>query len=167
MSRIDFVTGAPEQYAHLVDALATVPDRVRAAVNGHSDDDLRRPTEDGGWSAQRVLAHLAIYAHSTGVFIHRMVTMTDPERVFEDEDAIVEARGLMNSAAEDLLRELEAEVGETVGFLSETPDAAWGRRGMAMGMSRSVRQQVQRHIDHFEEHIAQLHEILGTREQAA
>jgi uncharacterized damage-inducible protein DinB len=165
MSRIDFVTGAPQKYAHLVDSLATVPDRLRRAVAGRSAGDLRREPAGGDWSAQRVLAHLAVYAHHNGVFIHRMVTMWDPERAAFDEDALIDQHGYLRMEPNDLLQLIDDEVSKTVDFLSETPDAAWGRRGMVAGASRSVRQQVQRHIDHFQEHIDQVAALLDTREQ--
>ena len=165
MSRIDFVTGAPLKYAHLVDRLSTVPDRTRQAVGRAGSGDLRREPAGGGWSAQRVLAHMAVYAHHNGVFIHRMVTMYDQNRTPFDEDAIVEHEGFLRMDPANLVRYIDDEVSKTVDFLAETPDAAWGRRGMVNGASRSVRQQVQRHIDHFEEHIDQVAELLGTHEQ--
>src|SRR5690606_35290590 len=47
LSRIDFVTGAPEKYAHLVDALATVPDRLRLVLRGRTTAELRREPGEG------------------------------------------------------------------------------------------------------------------------
>jgi hypothetical protein len=160
MARIDFVTGAPEQYAHLVDRLATVPDRVRSAINGASGADLASTPAGEEWPVQRILAHMAIYAHVNSVFIHRMVTMYDSQRMPFDEEAMIEEAGYLSAPPEGVLAVLEDEVGRTVRFLSETPDAAWGRRGMVRGYSRSVRQQVQAHIAHLEEHIEQVRRAL-------
>src|SRR5690554_953973 len=149
MARIDFVTGAPEKYAHLVDALATLPDRLSAAVGNHRTGDLRRPPAEGAWSVQEILAHLAFYAHANGVFIHQMVTMYDQERrPFPPGHQDPELLRLEPAA---LLEYIRDEIGQTVDFLSGTPDAAWGRRGMVRGASRSVRQMVAQHIEHNEE----------------
>lgn len=161
MSRIDFVTGAPEKYAHLVDALSTVPERLRDALAGRSADELARAGSEGAWSVQRTLAHMAVYAHANGVFLHRMVTMTDPPRREIDEEAGAAALGQLDAAA--LLAEVEREIGKTVDFLSETPDAAWGRPGRISGLRRSVRQQVSLHINHMDEHLTQIEAALARR----
>ncbi|MEX2373616.1 MAG: hypothetical protein WD800_07430, partial [Dehalococcoidia bacterium] len=108
MSRIDFVTGAPEKYAHLVDALATVPDRLRRAVAAQPSSALGQP-DAAGWSMERVIAHMAVYARANGVFVHRMVTMTDPEREDFDEDEAASAYAQTGAAA--LLDQFERDIG--------------------------------------------------------
>ena len=154
MSRIDFVTGAPEKYAHLVDALATLPDRLRAAVGNARGADLRRAPSEGEWSVHEILAHLAFYAHANGVFIHQAVTMTDAQRRpwdpgHQDPECLA-----MDTGA--LVEFIADELGKTTDFLAGTPDAAWGRRGLIRGASHSVRQIVALHISHFEEHIEEI-----------
>ena len=153
-NRIDFVTGAPEKYAHLVDRLSTAPDRLRQAVAGRSATELRREPADGNWSVARILAHLAVVVQRNGVFIYRMGTMTDPERMpFSEDD---EAKRLQHSNPESLVASVEASVGEIVAFLSHTPDASWGRPGRKNGLRRSLRQEVETMGDHFDEHIAEI-----------
>lgn len=164
MARIDFVTGAPEKYAHLVDALATLPDRLRTAVGNHRAGDLRRAPGEGEWSVHEILAHLAFYARVNGVFIHQMVTMYDQERrPFASGHQEPECLAMEPAA---LLDDIERELGKTVDFLAGTPDAAWGRRGMVRGASRSVRQMVAQHIEHFEEHVAEIAQQLGAAQTA-
>ena len=158
MPRIDFVTGAPEQYAALVDQLSTVGARLAAVLAGHPDAALRRAPPDG-WSVQRVLGHMAFHAHANGVFIHQLATMTDPQRTpFPSgyEDPALAVRDPL-----ELLQLIEDETAQTVALLSGTPDAAWGRPGFVRGARRSLRQHVQAHIDHLEEHIAQLAQLLS------
>lgn len=157
MSRIDFVTGAPEKYAHLVDNLATVPERLRDVLANRRDAELRRAPEDG-WSVVRILAHMRLYAERNGVFIHQMGTMTDPVRQPFEES---EAEAYASLSADRLLDEFEREVGKTVAFLSLLPDASWGRPGRLAAGRRSLRQQVQLHTDHLNEHIAQIERVLG------
>ncbi len=156
MSRIDFVTGAPEKYADLVDALSVVPERLRRVVEGQSPATLRQE-RDGGWSAVRVMAHMLLYAKRNGVFIHQMATMTDPIRAPFDES---ESEAFVNDP-QRLLDDIEREIGYTVAFLSHTPDASWGRPGRLPSGRRSLRQQVRAHTDHMNEHIAQIEALLG------
>ena len=163
-NRIDFVTGAPEKYAALVDALAVIPNRFRAAVGNASDDAMRQEPRAGEWSALRNLAHCAFIAEANDVFIQQMARMTNPSRkpfpvgyVAEDLEAL--------SVAE-LLDRIETAVGRTVTLLGHTPDAAWGRPGEARCMRRSIRQMVVTHTTHFEEHIATIAALAGTQAAA-
>lgn len=157
MSRIDFVTGAPERYIGEVRALAAIPDRLRAALEGHAAEDLRRVPSEGEWSPARVLAHLLSYARHTGEFIYRIAWMQEPVLVSWDEAAEVEREGWERLEGPELLARIRAEIESTVALLSETPDASWGRPGLhPLGGRRSLRQQVRRHVRHLEDHIAQI-----------
>ncbi|MSQ31402.1 MAG: DinB family protein [Dehalococcoidia bacterium] len=158
MSRIDFVTGAPEKYADLVDALAVIPGRYHAALDGVRDAVMQQ-TPPEGWSPQRVLAHVAFVAEANEVFIYQMATMTDPAR--KPFPSGYEATDLEELPAIDLLRRIEEAVGHTVALLSGTPDAAWGRPGYARGLRRSLRQQVVLHAEHFDEHLAEMQRLIG------
>ena len=85
MSRIDFVTGAPERYIGEVRALAAVPDRLREVLSGQAVEDLRRVPSETEWPPVRVLAHLLSYARHTGEFIYRIAWMEEPLLVTWDE----------------------------------------------------------------------------------
>ena len=163
MSRIDFVTGAPEKYAHLVDALAVLPGRYHAALDGASNAAMRDESPEGQstgtWSPQRILAHAVFVAEANDVFIHQMATMSEPAR--KPFPAGYEAIDLEALSAGDLLRRIDDAVTHTVALLSHTPDAAWGRPGYARGLRRSLRQQVVAHIAHFDEHLAEMTRLLG------
>ena len=157
MSRIDFVTGAPERYIGEVRALAAIPDRLRAALEGRAAEDLRRAPSEGEWSPVRVLAHLLSYARHTGEFIYRIAWMQEPVLVSWDEAAEVEREGWERLEGRELLALIRAEIEGTVALLSETPDASWGRPGLhPLGGRRSLRQQVRTHVRHLENHIAQI-----------
>jgi hypothetical protein len=160
MSRIDFVTGAPEKYAHLVEALATVSERLRSVAASAGPGSWTAPPREGGeWTAQHTLAHMALYAQKNGVFIYQMTTMTEPARLAFDEDA--ETAALEARPAAELVALVEAEVGKAVDLLSGTPDAAWGRPGTIRGARRSLRQQVQSHAAHLHGHVDQIADALG------
>ena len=165
MSRIDFVTGAPEKYAHLVDRLSVVPGRYRAALDRVPDAAMRTEPSEGqppqGWSPQRILAHVTFLAEANDVFIHQLATMTEPTR--KPFPSGYEATELEALPAGDLLQRIDEAVGRTVALLSHTPDAAWGRPGYVRGLRRSLHQQVQGHADHFDEHLAELQRLLGAQ----
>ena len=160
MARIDFVTGAPEKYAHLVESLATVSERLRGVTaTVRASAWTAAPHEGGEWTALHTLAHMALYAQKNGVFIHQMATMTEPARLAFDEDA--ETAALENRTPADLIAIVESEVGKTVELLSGTPDAGWGRPGSIRGARRSLRQQVQSHAEHLQGHVDQIADALG------
>jgi hypothetical protein len=157
LTRIDFVTGAPEKYAHLVESLSTAPQRMADVMRGVTAPQARREVAEG-WSINQILAHTLVFASKNGVFIHQMATMTDPARAPFDEDAEVAA--LSTRETKSLVAEIEREIAKTVELLSRTPDAGWGRPGFIRGGRRSLRQQVKSHADHMHEHIDQIEAML-------
>ena len=150
-NRIDFVTGAPEKYADLVDALSVIPGKVRAAVAGVPEATMRQEPA-GGWSAMRNLAHLAFLAEANDVFITQMAKMTNPSRKPFPSGYIAEDLEALPVAA--LLQRIDDAFSHLVDLLGHTPDAAWGRPGEVRGQRHSIRQMAVYHADHFEEHIA-------------
>ena len=168
MSRIDFVTGAPERYIGEVRALAAVPDRLRLALAGQTDEALRRSPPGAEWSPVRVLAHLLSYARHSREFIYRIAWMEEPESVIWDEADEVEREGWERLGGAELLALIRSEIESTVALLSGTPDASWGRPGLhPIRGRRSLRQQVRGHIDHLEEHIGQIEAALTARGAAS
>lgn len=168
MSRIDFVTGAPEKYMPLVQELSLIPDRVERLVAGYTARDLQRAPAEGEWGANRVLAHMISYALHNGEFIRQIAWMTDPRRRAWDEEAEVAAQGWTNKNGATLAEALREPIAETIELLSSTPDAGWGRPGTVPGRGRrSLRQQLRGHIDHLNEHIDQVEQLLGVPEAAA
>jgi len=167
MSRIDFVTGAPEKYMPLVQELTLIPARVEAVLGGRTARDLQRASE-GEWSAARVLAHMISYARHNGDFICQIAWMTEPQRQPWDEDDEVSREGLVTKNSAALLESLSAAIGETIELLAHTPDAQWGRPGTVPNYGRrSLRQQLRAHIDHFGDHIDQLEALLTAPQPAA
>ena len=158
-NRIDFVTGAPEKYADLVDGLAVIPGRYRAALGGVAEDALRREPGGDHWSALRNLAHVTFTAEANDVFIHQMAKMTLPRRADFPVGYIAEDLETLKGAA--LLQRFEDAIGRTVELLGHTPDAAWGRPGDVRGMRRSLRQHVVAHTDHLVEHLAEIERLVG------
>ena len=167
MSRIDFVTGAPEKYMSMVQELTLLPDRVEPLLAGHAARDLQNAAANE-WSAARVLAHMINHARHNGDFIRQIAWMTDPQRQPWDEEDEIAREGLILATSATLLGALRAAVAETVELLSHTPDAQWGRPGTVPGYGRrSLRQQLRAHIDHLGDHIEQLETLLAAPLPAA
>lgn len=164
-NRIDFVTGAPEKYADLVDRLTALPNKVRGALGNISDAAARQEPADGGWSIARNLGHLLFIAEANDVFIHQMAKMTNPVR--KDFPVGVVAEDLEVLPVATLVQRIDDAISHTVELLGHTPDAAWGRPGEVRRQRRSLRQMVVAHIDHFEEHIVTLAAMSGTKAATA
>ncbi len=158
-NRIDFVTGAPEKYADLVDALSRIPNQYRDALAGASDATMRAEPSDGGWSAQRNLAHAVFLAEANDVFITMMAKMTLPVRKHFESGHVAEELEPLSLA--ELLDRFEAAMGHTVELLSHTPDAAWGRPGEVRGKRYSLRQMVVIHIEHLGDHLAEIARLVA------
>ena len=168
MSRIDFVTGAPEQYMPLVEELGAIPDRVEQLVTGYTTRDLQRAPSEDEWSAGRVLAHMVSYAIHNGEFIRQIAWMTDPRRRAWDEAGEVVAQGWTSQNGATLAEALRESIAETIDLLSSTPDASWGRPGTVPGRGRrSLRQQLRGHIDHLVEHLEQIEALIAAPQPAA
>ncbi len=167
MSRIDFITGAPEKYTPLVQDLTRVAERLEPIVASYTGRDLQKAPSEADWAPSRVLAHMISYAIHNGEFINQIVWMTDPRRRAWDEDAEVSSEGWTNKNGAALIEALREPLNETIELLSGTPDASWGRPGTVPGRGRrSLRQQVQAHTEHLNEHIDQVEALLAVPEAA-
>ncbi|MCC6237468.1 MAG: hypothetical protein IT299_07825 [Dehalococcoidia bacterium] len=154
MSRIDFVTGNALIYLPEVESLATVPDRLEAAVpQGGADAS--------GRGVARILGDLVAYAEHDQVALHRMAWMADPVIRPLDLDAAAEAEQWATKRPAELLDRFTKAIAETVDLLKDQPDAAWGRAGL-FPERRSFRQQVRRSAAHYEAELAALSATSGS-----
>ena len=163
MSRIDFVTGAPEKYMPLVEELSTISDRIESLVSGCTDREMQQTNSADSWSIARIMAHMLSYTRHNSEFIHQIAWMTDPQRRPWDEIAEVTDQDLVSKDGTELSKVLRESIAKTVDLLSNTPDASWGRPGTVPGRGRrSLRQQLRNDINHLVEHIDQIEELVGT-----
>jgi len=158
MSRIDFVTGAPEKYMSMVEELAAVPDHIATILDRLNSNEFRQ-SRDPEWSPARILNHMISYAKHNGEFINQMAWMTDPTRREWDEESELS----MQANSDQLLQSLRDELFTTIELLSHTPDAQWGRPGsISYYGRRSLRQQLRSHIDHLSSHTDQIEQIMAS-----
>jgi hypothetical protein len=155
--RINFVTGAARRYVADVEALAAVPGRLEAAVEGQTGAWFRTAGAEGAWSPARNIGHLIAYARQTHENIYRMAWMTDPLIKAPDDVAANEQHSWEARDQSRLLQWFTEPIAETVHLLKELPDSSWGRPGQSPLVGRrSIRQTVREAVRHMEEHIAQL-----------
>ena len=76
--RINFVTGAPVRYVAHVEALATMPARLEAAVAGLPAGSMRTTAADGGLPVAQTIGMMIEHAQQTHENLYRMAWMTDP-----------------------------------------------------------------------------------------
>lgn len=155
--RINFVTGAPRRYVAHVESLSAVPDRVEGALAGLQAAAMRHEPPGGEWSALRIVGHLIAYARQSYENLNRMAWMTDPIIKMTDDEGADEMYAWALQEPAQLFEWLRESIAESVELLKELPDSSWGRPGQHPEAGRrSVRQQVQAMVAHFEEHIADL-----------
>lgn len=156
--RINFVTGATRRYVGDVEALAGIPVRLEAAVEGQRPDWYRfNGGVEGAWPPARVLGHMIAYARQTRENLYRMAWMTDPILNPLDDEAEAERSSWESQDPAQLVEAFSDTIAETVHLLKELPDSSWGRPGQSPAFGRrSIRQSVRAASRHLDEHVAQL-----------
>ncbi len=162
MARIDFVTGNAQRYLPEVEVMATVPDRVEAALSGHDTSDINAAPAEGEWPAARVLQHMAFYAAQSGHNLRRMAWQEAPTIAVWDEDETIAEHGWARLGGSALVDALTGQLTPSVELLKDLPDAWWGRPGVhpRRGLF-SIRQFVRNQNRHFDQHVEQLNSALG------
>jgi hypothetical protein len=135
----------PEQRS-LRDALASVPDRLAAAI------PPARPAPAGEWTPREVLLHLlAVEDEVWQARLHQLATEPEPHWPwFEPGLAAFDG-----DSWEAVLEAFRSSRGRTIASLDALDGAGWARSGVHERFGRlDVAALLQRAIDHDEEHIA-------------
>ena len=155
--RINFVTGAAVKHVAEIEALAAVPDRVAATLEGQPAAWAHEAPAPAEWGPARVLGHLVAYAAISHENLYRMSYMTDPIIKRVDDETENERNAWESQTAGRLVAQLADAVAKSVELLSDLPDASWGRPGQhPEDGRRSIRQHAVAMVAHFNEHIAQI-----------
>ena len=154
--RINFVTGAPRRYVAHVEALATVPGRLEAAIGGQTPAWMRTPV-GGGLSPARTTGAMIEHARQTRENLVRMAWMTDPMLVPPPEGVPDEVHSWEARDSSRLLAWFAESVAEMVELLKDLPDSSWGRPGQTpIHGRRSIRQTVRDAAAYYEAEVARL-----------
>jgi hypothetical protein len=160
--RINFVTGATQRYVADVEALASMPGRLEAAVEALPVGAMRVPTTEGELSPARTIGAMIEHARQTGENLYRMAWMTDPvlkptEPNTSDDTHSWEARN-----AERLVTWFSEAVAESVHLLKELPDSSWGRPGQSpVSGRRSIRQTVREAVAFYDAEVRRIEAARG------
>ena len=80
----------PAVRAASIEAIATLPERLRAAVAGLDDSQIDTPYRDGGWTVRQVVHHLGD-SHMNG-FIRVKLALTEDQPTIKPYDEAAWAR---------------------------------------------------------------------------
>jgi uncharacterized damage-inducible protein DinB len=113
----------------LIDAYAAGPEKLRRAVAGLSQEELRARPGPGAWSSLEVVIHLA---DSDAISIDRMkriLTEDNPSLLYADETAYIDRLHAHAQDVEDALTLFEAGRRQWARVLRLLPDDAFRRQG--------------------------------------
>lgn len=141
------------------EALRDFPDRLRRAIDGMSDEALRRPEGVGKWSAAQVVAHLAQFELIWAVRVRLILAEETPALVpFEQERWNRDVyRG---EPAAELLEQLAFLRRMNLALLERLRDDEWNRAGIHPQYGHNtIRQLAERFVKHQEKHLGQVERI--------
>jgi uncharacterized damage-inducible protein DinB len=113
----------------LITAYGLDAGKLRAAVNGLSEADLKARPVAGKWSTLEVLVHLADAEVAFADRIKRILAMDNPPLLAWDENLYAARLHYHDQSAEDALKLIEAIRANTKRILDKTSDADLNRTG--------------------------------------
>jgi len=142
--------------------LRGVPDLIEEAVQGLSDDDLRRRPSPDGWSILEVCCHLRDYAEIEGQRIRRLVEEDGPTLVPYDQETLARERNYPGEDPHRLRIALRAFWGGLAYQLEGLSDEEWGRGGTHPEIGPvTVRSRAELEVEHAQAHLEQVRAIRG------
>jgi hypothetical protein len=148
--------------ADLLEALKAQPDEVQRAIQGKTQEDLRRPASDGGWGAIEHLAHLRDWEEVALDRVRAVLGQDRPELPAFDDDLWPIERDYSNRNAERMAAEFAQMRGDLVAAVERAPAAAWEREGIhGVAGPITLRWLLTRQYDHAADHIRQVRDLLA------
>lgn len=141
------------------DRLLDFPDRLRRAIDGMSDDALRRPEVEGKWSVAQVVAHLAQFELIWAVRVRLILAEETPALVRFDQERW-NSDVYRGEPVAELLDQLASLRRMNVALLERLRDEEWDRAGIhpQYGLN-TIRELVERFEKHQEKHLGQVERI--------
>lgn len=147
----------------LIDQYEAAPAKVRRAVAGMSEEELRARPGPGQWSTLEVIVHLL---DSDSIAIDRMkriLTEDNPPLLYADETAYVARLHPHEHSLEETLLLFEVGRRHWARVLRKLSDADFARKGTHNRRGEvTVGQMVATYIKHVEDHLTFIH---GKRER--
>ncbi len=143
--------------------LRQAPDLIEEALQGLSDDELRRRPSPDEWSALEVCCHLRDYAQEEGVRVRRLVEEDGPTLEPYDQEARAIERSYQGEDIRRLHTALRAFWGGLAYQLEGLSDQQWERAGIHPERGAvTVRSRAERQVAHAQAHLEQMRAIRQT-----
>lgn len=152
----------PAAEAALVGDLAAFPDRVGRVVAGRSQEDLCRPSQDGGWGVVENLCHLRDWDEVLLGRVEAILREDRPELPAFDDSLWEVERSYRSQDPLKVLAQFAERRGQVVGILERLDPAAWERGAFHADLGPiTLRWLAGYYRDHDRAHEAQIREALG------
>lgn len=141
----------------LVERLNANTTALRAELTGLSEAVLTYRPKEGEWSIKEICGHFCDYAGLLHKRLFAVIKLEEPRLEPQDQEALVRKREPQAAPIEELLAEFASQRAETVEMLADLVHWNWARQGRHWAWGRvSIRQLVERAIQHEDEHLAQI-----------
>jgi uncharacterized damage-inducible protein DinB len=149
--------GTTTQSDDLIARLASVPERVASVVSGWSEEQLRAPSADDGWSVAEMFAHMRAGDDIWASRILMLLTRDQAPLAAYDERRWAEVVGYAQMDVQLSLRAFTLRRAELAGALCQATPEDWQHTGThEVRGPLSLREVVISLLEHEEEHCAQL-----------
>lgn len=143
-----------------IEVLRGLVTALRAATDGLSAEDARRPEGPGKWSVVEVVQHLADSELVYGYRLRAIVAEDEPALAGYDQDAWAQRLGYTDESLEDALDEVAVLRRRNLRFLERLSEEEWERAGRHSERGReSVRRIVRLLAAHDLVHLRQIERI--------
>ena len=117
----------PSERTELIDRIEAHPARMRAAVEGLTDEQLDTPYREGGWTVRQVVHHV-VDSHMNSYLRFKLAATEDRPRISTYQEAVwAEFPDAKHAPVEGSLTLLTALHARWVAFLRGLPDDAFAR----------------------------------------
>lgn len=152
----------PPAETALVRDLAGFPERVARLVAGRSQEDLCRPSQDGGWGVVENLCHLRDWDEILQARVEAIVRDDRPELPAFDDSLWEVERSYRSQDPQKVLAQFHERRRQIVDILDRLDTAGWERSGFHADLGLvTLRWLAGYYRDHDRAHEAQIREALG------
>lgn len=159
-------TLSPAERAAAIDAIAEMPQKLRAAVRGLTEQQIDTPYRDGGWTMRQTVHHVADSHGQASGRIRKALTEEWPPVLPYKENLWAELADSRTLPVEISLQQLDSVHTRWVAILRSLKDADWSTRGYMHPENgrQSIEQAVALyawHGRHHTAHVTSLRERMG------
>jgi hypothetical protein len=152
---------SPADRVHLIDSIASAPDRMREAATGLSPLELDTPYREGGWTARQVIHHVP--ESHMNAYIRFKLALTEDKPVVKpyDEAAWAKLNDIGQTPVELSLALMDSLHQRWVILMRGMSDAEWQRQFIQpeFGVSRTLELTLAVYAWHGDHHVAHVQSV--------